>query len=236
MKSGTTRRCGAAWLWLGFLLAFGFAPSRAAADGEAPVNAAAPSLLLAAPVYIAPIPASTTYTSERAEGQFSLFLGVPFAVSDADDLLSPGFYTETRWGAKLDVWSPELNGGWQGQWADQDQIGGHEVKLTSWWFGFGLRLEGENRTDFTPYASVGLDFTFWKPKGAEAMGCEEILCESENSFAFNPGFSGKIGLNYRVGPYFGLDLGMRWSMVFPSNGFVDSEWWLTPYLALSVYI
>ncbi len=229
------------WFFFGALASLGVGlqsihPARALADGEATPGASATSLLLATPVYIAPIPASTSYSSERAEGQFSLFLGVPFAVSAPDDLLSPGFYTETRWGAKVGTWSPEVSGGWQGQWVDMDGVGGREVKLTSWWFGFGLRLEADNRSDFTPYTSVGFDFTFWKPKGAAAMGCEEILCESGNSFAFNPGFSGKIGVNYRAGPYFGVDLGMRWSMVFPSNGFVDSEWWITPYLGLSVYL
>lgn len=238
MQHGTKRRYGAAWLLLGTLVSLGFCipPAGALAQGESASTTNASSLLVASTIYIAPIPASTSYSTSRAEGQFSLFLGVPFAVSDDDDLLSPGFYTETRWGAKVGLWSPELNGGWQGQWADQDQVGGHEVKLTSWWFGLGLRLEGDNASDFTPYTSVAFDFTFWKPKGAESMGCEEILCEADNSFAFNPGFSGKVGINYRVGPYFGLDIGMRWSMVFPTNGFVDSEWWITPYLAFSVYI
>src|SRR6478736_266662 len=145
------------------------------------------------------------------------YIGSPIWLSNAP--LDPGIELELRAGSKFGMFVPE-------RFQDEN--------ISAWWISGGLRIEPKVRQTFMPYGSVAFDLNFWTASTDTSGLCGVWTCVITNSVQFAPGFSGRAGMRWMPGPYFGLDLGAKLGMTFPGWAFADSHAWIEPYFGITI--
>ena len=108
-----------------------------------------------AQVYVA-APAQQQQAPERFVRQTSVYLGVPFFLTDRDSL-RPGFGLHVRGGWEFGWLVPEVALGWQLNLLDAP---GND-NLQSIWFSLGLRVQFLNYSNVVPFVSAA-----FRPKAA----------------------------------------------------------------------
>jgi hypothetical protein len=171
------------------------------------------------------------------------YIGSPIWLSNAP--LDPGIELELRAGSKFGMFVPELGVGGRWNWINVDELSQtfpsvttperfQDENISAWWISGGLRIEPKVRQTFMPYGSVAFDLNFWTASTDTSGMCGVWTCVITNSVQFAPGFSGRAGIRWMPGPYFGLDLGAKLGMTFPGWAFADAHSWIEPYFGITI--
>ena len=84
-----------------------------------------------------------------------------------------------------------------------------------------------------PYISGAFDMNFWNFRETET-GCSFYYCSQFSVYRFTPGFTGRGGVAFEAKHGIYIDLGLRYSFTGKGNFFLQSHWWLTPYVGVLV--
>ena len=84
-----------------------------------------------------------------------------------------------------------------------------------------------------PYISGSFDMNFWNFRETQT-GCSYYYCSNFSVYRFTPGFTGRGGAAFEVKGGIYIDVGLRYSFTGKGNFFMQSHWWLTPYVGVLV--
>ncbi|MEZ4249743.1 MAG: hypothetical protein R3B99_16050 [Polyangiales bacterium] len=217
------------------LLSFSFAATALAApanpEGESADDLAAELTATesVAQVYVA-APAQQQQAPERFVRQTSVYLGVPFFLTDRDSL-RPGFGLHVRGGWEFGWLVPEVALGWQLNLLDAP---GND-NLQSIWFSLGLRVQFLNYSNVVPFVSAAFRPTWFSVYDPDFSTGSE--------YTFEPGVTGAVGAAIELTPNFGLEVGVQATAIFSvvNEVFVDdrgngkNELFLYPYVGATYY-
>jgi hypothetical protein len=168
-----------------------------------------------------------------------LQLEVPVPVSDAYNQADPGFGLQALFGWDLGWLVPTANFGWS--WSSLNLPAGasDDRGLRRFHLGLGVMAEFENRSVVTPVVGAMVDFNWWHVSGDYAVVCNDYYywgCYSVDAYDYTTGFSLRGGIDLRVLPKerFTLGTGVMPSVTLSGGPFRGSQWWVSPYLVLTI--
>jgi len=189
----------------------------------------------------------TTTTSYRAvqrtepRAEVSGFIGVPIYVTDPQNVTGPGVGLSGRYGWILNPSVVlQFGGGWQINWLDLSSMGGLDhVSFNMFYFNLGARFYVPLQGNVRPFVSANLDFNFWHLEGDTGVSCGGYYywyCYSYNQYYYEPGVSGRVGVQIKLAPTAALEVGLRVGATFGTNFFLDPEAWLDPFLGFTAFM
>lgn len=173
--------------------------------------------------------------------QWSINIGVPIFLKVDSSRVRPG--ADLTWVGGLDIgyvvfglgvgvmWTPiNLNG-------FVDDAGtpytGGQSPLTRLYFFPEVRFQLPNDSLVLPYLTGAFDVNWWNYRET-GISCGWWICSRSSVYRFTPGSTGKVGLAFEIKRGVKIDVGMKHSLSGKGNFFLQTRWWLTPYVGVLV--
>lgn len=158
---------------------------------------------------------------ERFVRQTSVYLGVPFFLTDRETL-RPGFGLHVRGGWEFGWLVPELALGWQLNVLD----GPGDDNLQSIWLSAGLRVQFLNQSNIVPFVSAAFRPTWFS--------IYDPISDAASDYTFEPAITGAVGATIELTQSFGLEVALQATTIFSvvNEVFVDSRGRATSQLFL----
>jgi hypothetical protein len=96
-----------------------------------------------------------------------------------------------------------------------------------------VRVQLPNKSVILPYLAVTFDINWWRFRETEVV-CNFWYCAQVAVFRFTPGFTGKVGIAFRVRQGIHVDVGLKYSLSGKGDFFFGKEQWLTPYVGILI--
>lgn len=186
------------------------APDEAADDLAAELDAAES----VAQVYVQAQPQAQVVQPqpERFVRQTSVYLGVPFFLTDRETL-RPGFGLHVRGGWEFGWIVPEIALGWQLNVLD----GPGNDNLQSVWLSAGVRIQFLNYSNVVPFVSAAFRPTWFS--------IYDPVTDAASDYTFEPAVTGAVGATFEITQSFGLEAAVQATAIFSvvNEVFVDSR-------------
>ena len=167
------------------------------------------------------------------QGAFNV--GIPLWLNVDRDVVRPGADLNIFGAYDMGYVAFGLGGGVMWNPINFDQISGvggvGRQPLTRLYLAPELRVQVPNTTPIMPYIGITFDANWWRIAETDVV-CGRFYCRRFAVFLFSPGFTAKLGLAFRVGNGFYIDVGARYSYTGPGQFFEQSEQWITPYIGM----
>lgn len=110
---------------------------------------------------------------------------------------------------------------------------GSQSPMTRLYFFPEVRVQVPNDSVVLPYVTGAFDVNWWNFRET-GLTCGFWFCNRSAVFRFTPGFTGKVGLAFEIKRGVKIDVGMKYSLTGKGDFFVESRWWLSPYVGVLV--
>ena len=184
-----------------------------------------------------PPPATSELPEEGVKTKFNwaMTIGVPIWLDVPLSVVRPG--ADLSWVGGVDIGYAVFGFGIGVMWTpidlrnftdDNGQTGG-QSPVTRLYFFPEVRLQVPNDSVVLPYISGAFDVNWWNFRET-GLTCGFWFCNRSSVYRFTPGFTGQVGLAFEIKRGVKFDLGMKYSFTGKGDFFVESRWWLTPYV------
>jgi len=174
-------------------------------------------------------------TGRHAIQEFQI--GVPLWYDVPREIVRPGVHLGGRVGIDWGFFGGFIDVGATFVPIDLGRYGLGRDPLVRLHAGLGGRLQYP--TDHVrPYLDLIFDFNGWSFRSIE-IDCVGVLpggfwCTGTGAFEFTPGWTGRAGVQIVVRKPWAIDLGVAFSMTYRGNLFPRAEWWMEPFIGLSM--